>query len=156
MKRLVILALLLLGVAACAQPAAAPPPPPPMAAAPPPPPPPPPSPPMAPMSFEGTYAGTTTLSPGGVRGYETTTPHCGSAGPIHMTVRRGFATISYNDYARHTLHYRGRVDPDGKIVVSHVNGDGSRSEFALQIGPDGVSGDLNRGRCDYAVSMTRS
>jgi hypothetical protein len=152
MKRLIVLGLFLLVVACAPQspPPAASAAPPPVAAAPPPPPPPPPT--LA--SLSGRYAGMMTV---GVpkQNEETTDPIC-SDRPINMTIRGGYATISYRDWKRHLLHYRGRVDPAGTITTSHLNGDGSRSDMTLTVSNAGWNGQMQRGDCWYNVSLTRS
>jgi hypothetical protein len=154
MKRLVVLGLLLV-IAACAQqspPPAASAPPPPVAAAPSPPPPPPP-PTLA--SFNGRYTGMMTVGASGAETEGTTNPIC-SDRPINMTISRGYATISYRDWRRHLLHYRGRVDPAGMITTSHLNGDGSRSDMTLKVSDTGWNGQMQRGDCWYNVALTRS
>jgi hypothetical protein len=155
MKRLVLFGVVLL-VAACAQqapPPAAPPPPPQAAAAPPPPPPPPP--PVTLASFDGRWSGQATVGPSGVSSVRTN-PICPDARPMKMSIRNGYVTISYRNWRHSLLHYRGRVDPTGKIYVSHLNGDGSRSIFTMQITGDQASGQMQRGDCWYSVDMTRA
>jgi hypothetical protein len=154
MKRLVVIGLFLLAVACAPQspPPAAPAAPPPVAAAPPPPPPPPP-PTLA--SLNGRYTGTMTVGVSGAETEGTTDPICSNR-PINMTIRGGYATISYRDWKRHLLHYRGRVDPAGTITTFHLNGDGSRSDMTLKVSDTGWSGQMQRGDCWYDVSMTRS
>jgi hypothetical protein len=155
MKRLAVLGLLLATVA-CAQqqppPPVAAPPPPPVAAAPPPPAPAPP-PPLA--SYNGRYAGMMTVGVSGAETEGTTYPIC-SDRRVNMTIRNGYATISYRDWKQHLLHYRGPVDPSGTINMSHLNGDGSRSEVTLRISDNGISGQLQRGDCWYNVQMNRA
>ena len=157
MKRLVALGLFLL-VAACAQqqapPPAAAPPPPPVAAAPPPPPPPPPPPTLA--SFDGRFAGQAVVGASGAETAGTTNPICVDNRPMNMSIRNGYVTIWYRDWKHHLLHYRGRVDPAGKIYVSHLNGDGSRSTFTMQVSGDSASGQMHRGNCWYTVTMSRA
>jgi hypothetical protein len=158
MKRLVVLGLLLV-IAACAQqspPPAASAPPPPVAAAPPPPPPAAPASPPTLASFNGRYAGMATLGVAGEETEGTTNPICVDKRPINMTIRNGYATIWYHDWKLHTLHYRGRVDPDGTIHLSHLNGDGSRSVFTLQLSDTGATGNMLRGNCRFDVSLTKS
>jgi hypothetical protein len=150
MKRLVLFGMVLV-VAACAQqqppPPPVAPPPPPQAAAPPPPPP------LA--SFDGRYAGMMTVGVSGANSSEATDPIC-SDRRVNMTIRNGYATVSYRDWRRHLLHYRGPVDPTGTINMSHLNGDGSRSVFTLKITDTGADGQMQRGDCWYNVSMTRA
>ena len=157
MKRLVVLGLLTVAVACAPQPPppAAPPAPPPVAASPPPPAAPPPPPPTL-ASFNGHYSGMATLGVSGVEFEKNTNPVCVDQRPMSMTVNNGYATIVYQDWKLHTLHYRGRVSHSGNIHLSHLNGDGSRSVFTLHYGPNGWNGDMRRGYCDYMVAMTRS
>jgi hypothetical protein len=155
MKRLVVLSLFFVAVACAPQspPPVASAPPPAVAAAPPPPPPAPPPPTLA--SFDGHYAGMATVGVSGVSSENVTNPIC-SDRPIDMTIRNGFATIWYPNWKRNRLHYRGRVDPDGTINASHLNGDGSRSVFTLKISDTGWNGEMRRGNCVYNVAMNRS
>ena len=159
MKRLVVFGLLLT-FAACA-----PQPPPPAATAPPPqvaatPPPAVPAPPPAPpphMSFDGLYKGSFVAEPYG-GGTETLVGGNCDPGelPINMRVKRGSVRIWYKDYRGHTLHYRGTVNPDGTIETSHTNRGGGAADFAVQISGNQATGNLQRGRCWYSVTMTRA
>jgi hypothetical protein len=159
MKRFVVLGLLL-AVAACAPqppPPAATAPPVPVAAAPPPPSPTPPPAPPPHTSFDGLYKGSFVAQPYG-GGTETLVGGNCDPGelPINMRVKRGYVRIWYKDYKGHTLHYRGRINPDGTIETSHTNRGGSASDFALQISDNQATGNLQRGRCWYSVTMTRA
>ncbi|MBV8738808.1 MAG: hypothetical protein JO007_16430 [Alphaproteobacteria bacterium] len=163
MKRLVVLGLFFMAVACTPQPPppAATAPPPAVAAAPPPspapplPPPPAPSPPPTLASLDGRYAGMMTVGVSGTETRGTTYPIC-SDRPINMTIRNGYATITYRDWRRHLLHYRGRVDPAGTIDLSHLNGDGSRSVFTLKGTGTDWRGEMRRGDCWYDVAMNRT
>jgi len=156
MKRLVVLGLLL-ALAACATqppPPAATAPPPQVAATPPPPPaPPPPPPPHA--SFDGLYKGTFVPQPFGGGTQELVGGNCDPELPINMRVKRGSVRIWYKNYVGHTLHYRGRVNSDGTIETSHTNQGGGGAILALQISGNQATGNLERGRCWYGVTMTR-
>jgi hypothetical protein len=160
MKRLIVLGLFMVAVACAPQPPppAPPPAPPAVAAAPPPTPAPPlqPAPPPTPASLNGHYSGLATLGVSGVESRGTTNPICVDRRPISMTISNGYATIVYQDWKLHTLHYRGRVDPSGKIYLSHLNGDGSRSVFTLHPSPEGWNGDMRRGNCEYMIALARS
>ena len=81
---------------------------------------------------------------------------CAPDRPTSMRVKRGDVRIWYQDYHGHTLHYRGKIDATGKINAWHTNQGGSRSILAGQISGDGANLDLNRGRCYYTVSMTKT
>jgi hypothetical protein len=73
-----------------------------------------------------------------------------------MTIRNGYATITYRDWKHHLLHYRGQVELSGAINLSHLNDDGSRSVFSMQISGDTATGEMQLGNCDYKVDLTRS
>ena len=158
MERLVVLGLLFV-VAACApQPA-----PPPAATAPPPqvaamPPPAPVSPPAPPahMSFDGLYKGSFTPEAFGRSTDTLTGGNCDPELPINMRVKRGYVRVWYKDYRGHLLHYRGTVKPDGTIETSHTNQGGGGATLALQISNNQATGNLERGRCYYQVTMTKA
>jgi len=159
MKRIAVLSLLVV-VAACA-----PQPPPPAVTAPPPQvaaapaPAPAPLPPPAPpphMSFDGLYKGTFTPEAFG-RSTETLTGgNCDPELPINMRVKRGYVRVWYKDFRGHTLHYRGTVKPDGTVETSHTNQGGGGAILALQISNNQATGNLERGRCYYQVTMTKT
>jgi hypothetical protein len=158
MERLVVLGLLLV-VAACAPQ----PPPPPAATAPPPqvaaiPPPAPVSPPAPPahMSFDGLYKGSFTPEAFGRSTDSLTGGNCDPELPINMRVKRGYVRVWYKDYRGHLLHYRGTVKPDGTIETSHTNQGGGGATLALQISNNQATGNLERGRCYYQVTMTKA
>ena len=159
MKRFVVLGLLL-AVAACAPqppPPAATAPPVPVAAAPPPAVPAPPPAPPPHTSFDGLYKGSFVAQPYG-GGTETLVGGNCDPGelPINMRVKRGYVRIWYKNYVGHTLHYRGRINSDGTVETAHTNRGGSASDFALQICGNQATGNLQRGRCWYSVTMTRA
>ena len=159
MKRIAALSLLFV-VAACAQEA-----PPPAATAPPPqvavapattpallpPPAPPPH-----MSFDGLYKGSFTPEAFGRSTESFTGGNCDPELPINMRVKRGYVRIWYKNYVGHTLHYRGTVKPDGTIETSHTNQGGGGAILALQISNNQATGNLERGRCYYQVTMTKT
>jgi hypothetical protein len=165
MKRIVVLSLLFTA-AACAQQ----PPPPPAATAPPPaaaalppqvaeaPPPAPAPPPALPphMSFDGLYKGKFVAEGYGRSTYYLTGENCDPELPINMRVKRGYVRIWYKNYRGHLLHYRGRIDPDGAVQTSHKNEGGEGATLALQISGNEATGNLQRGRCYYKVTMTKT
>jgi hypothetical protein len=159
MKRLVVFGLLLTFAACAPQP-----PPPPAATAPPPqvaaaPPPAMPAPAPAPpshTSFDGLYKGTMTAQAFGGGTQELTGGNCNPDAPINMRVKRGTVRIWYKNFAGHTLHSRGRIDATGKIETGHTNAGGNQSIFALQVSGDQATGNMERGRCWYGVTMTRA
>ena len=156
MKHLVVLGLLLAAAACTSQP---PPPaataPPPQVAAAPPPAPAPPAPPPH-MSFDGLYKGTFTAEAYGGSTESFTGGNCDPELPINMRVKRGYVRVWYKDFRGHTLHYRGTVKPDGLIETSHTNQEGGGAILALQISNNQATGNLQRGRCYYQVTMTKT
>ena len=87
---------------------------------------------------------------------ELTGGNCDPDMPINMRIKRGDVRIWYKNYAQHTLHYRGKIDATGKVESLHTNRGGSQSIFAMQISNDQATGNMERGRCYYAVTMTRA
>jgi len=163
MKRLAVFGMLL-AVAACAQQPPPPPPtsPPPPAAATPPPqvaaaaPVPAPPPRAARTSFDGLYKGMFTAEAFG-RSTETLTGgNCDPDLPINMRIKRGTVRIWYKNYVGHTLHYRGRINSDGTVETSHTNQGGGGAVLALQVNNNEATGNLERGRCYYKVTMTKT
>jgi hypothetical protein len=73
-----------------------------------------------------------------------------------MRVKRGDVRIWYKNYVGHTLHYRGRIDATGTVETSHTNQGGGGAILALQISNGQVTGNLERGRCYYQVTMTKA
>jgi len=158
MKRLVVLGLLLTLVACAPQP-------PPAATAPPPqvavapataPAPLPPAAPPPHMSFDGLYKGTFTAEAFGRSTESFTGGNCDPELPINMRVKRGYVRVWYKDFRGHLLHYRGTVKPDGTIETSHTNQGGGGAILALQISNNQATGNLERGRCYYQVTMTKT
>ena len=157
MRRLIVFGLLLTFVACAPEPpppvATAPPPP--VAAAPPPPPAPPPSPPPH-TSFDGLYKGTMTQTASKQTTATLTGGGCNPDRPMSMRVKRGDVRIWYLNYVGHKLHYRGKINTTGKINAWHTNSDGSRSILAGQVSNDEARLNLNRGRCYYLATLTKT
>jgi len=157
-RRLLVFGLLLT-FAACAPqpppPALTAPPPPPVAEAPPAPPPLPPPPPPR-MSFDGLYKGTMTQTASRQTTETLTGGGCNPDLPINMRVKRGSVRIWYQNFVGHTLHYRGKIRPEGRITAWHTNSDGSRSVLAGRVNDGGARLNLNRGRCFYIADLTRT
>jgi hypothetical protein len=79
---------------------------------------------------------------------------CVSRRPVSMKVEGGNVTIWYTNWEGQTMHYRGKLDPTGKIDAWHTNGDGSRRLIAGQIGDTGFTGHVMAGDlCSYDVTM---
>jgi hypothetical protein len=142
-----------LTLAACAQQQ---PPPPPVAAAPPPPPPvamaPPPPPPML-ASLDGVYAGSLTIASSGLSDQDLNRTGCVSGRPARALVRNGLINLEYANWKRHKLHYKGRVDANGTVTAYHKNSDGSSSVLNGQIANGQLTGDMQRGPCNYSVAL---
>jgi hypothetical protein len=109
------------------------------------------------MSFDGLYKGTFVPQAYGGGTQELTGGNCDPGEmPINMRVKRGYVRIWYKNFAGHTLHYRGRVNSDGTVETSHTNRGGEGAILALQISGNQATGNLERGRCWYGVTMTRA
>ena len=153
MKSLYLLGPLLM-IAACAPQPSAPvsTAPPPVAAAPPPAPMPPPP---TQVSFDGMYVGSMTIASSGLSSGELNRTGCVSRRPARMEVHGGYASIRYNDWKRHKLHYRGQVDPTGAVTARHLNSDGSEAILSAQINGNELTGTMRRGPCEYSVALAR-
>jgi hypothetical protein len=160
MRQLYVLGLVLT-LAACVQQTA----PPPLATAPPPPPPiamaPPPGPPpqmaaAVPMeSFDGAYYGSLTLQSSGLSSGDYNRTGCVSQRAATAAVRRGIINIEYANWKRHRLHYKGKVDATGAVTAYHRNSDGSASVLNGQISGGQLTGDMQRGPCNYGVALNK-
>jgi len=85
-----------------------------------------------------------------------TVGNCDPDLPINMRVKRGYVRVWYKNYVGHTLHYRGKVNSDGLVETSHTNQGGGGAILALQISNNQATGNLQRGRCWYQVTMTKA
>jgi hypothetical protein len=108
------------------------------------------------MSYDGLYKGSFVAEPYGGGTQELTGGNCDPELPVTMRVKRGYVRIWYKDYRGHLLHYRGRIKPDGTIETAHTNRGGGGADLALQINGDQATGNLQRGRCWYQVTMTKT
>jgi hypothetical protein len=105
-------------------------------------------------SFDGRYRGSMTLAPSGLSNAYTV-PACVDSRPAVMSIRSGYVFMSYRDWGRHRIHYRGRVNASGTVNAYHRNGDGSSSAMIGNISGAQFSADMRRGLCDYTVTLTR-
>ena len=103
------------------------------------------------IGHDGSYAGSMTEVASGLGGHPTTA--CISGRPVSMKIERNDVTISYSELNGHTIQYRGKVEPAGKINARDTNDDGSGSILAGQIGNKGFTGHLERNSCHYALTM---
>jgi hypothetical protein len=82
--------------------------------------------------------------------------NCDPEMPMNMRIKRGDVRIWYKNFVGHTLHYRGKIDAAGVIETLHTNRGGSQSIFAMQVSGDQATGNMQRGRCYYSVTMSRA
>src|SRR5215470_857387 len=104
---------------------------------------------VGPASFDGIYAGSLTSASG--RGFSSgvgsNRSKCWTSAPAKMTIRGGYMVMEYPNWKRHTLHYRGIVDPSGAVSLRHTNSDGSIAILTGQISNGQVTGIMRRGPC---------
>ncbi len=72
-----------------------------------------------------------------------------------MTIRGGYMVMEYPDWKRHTLHYRGIVDPSGAVSLRHTNNDGSIAILTGQISNGQVTGIMRRGPCLWDLTLAK-
>ncbi len=112
------------------------------------------APPPPSAAFDGLYGGAMTEAPAGVskdRPYAA----CETSRPASMSITNGQVTMWYQDWHRHTLHYRGQVSADGTVRAYHRNSDGSLSPLVGRISGSQLTADMHRGPCAYTVALTR-
>jgi hypothetical protein len=107
------------------------------------------------VGYDGSYAGSMMLSADPLPKGESY-PACVESRPVSMQIVHGIVTVSYPDWGRNTIHYRGRVDAAGDIQAWHTNGDATRSILTGSIQQAMFTGDLDRDRhrCPYSVVMS--
>jgi hypothetical protein len=107
------------------------------------------------FGFDGSYAGSM-MAEANPRNYNESNPPCVDNRPVSMQIAHGVVTLSYADWGRNTIHYRGRVDAVGSVQAWHTNGDGSRSILTGSIQQATFTGDLDRDQhqCPYSVVMS--
>jgi len=110
-----------------------------------------------PTTFDGIYAGSLTSAPGPGLSTEggTNLSKCWTRAPAKMTIRGGYMVMEYPDWKRHTLHYRGVVDPSGAVSLRHTNNDGSIAILTGQIGNGQVTGTMRRGPCFWDLTLAK-
>ena len=110
-----------------------------------------------PATFDGIYAGSLTSASG--RGFSSgvgsNRSKCWTNAPAKMTIRGGYMVMEYPNWKRHTLHYRGIVDPSGAVSLRHTNSDGSIAILTGQISNGQVSGMMRRGPCLWDLTLAK-
>jgi hypothetical protein len=107
------------------------------------------------VSFDGVYAGSLTLASSGLSDQDLNRTGCVSGRPARALVRNGVINIEYANWKRHKLHYKGRVDASGTVTAYHKNSDGSSSVLNGQIANGQLTGDMQRGPCNYTVALAQ-
>jgi hypothetical protein len=107
------------------------------------------------LGYDGAYAGSMVLSADPLPNGESY-PACVNSRPVSMQIAHGVVTVSYVDWGRNTIHYRGKVGAAGDIQAWHTNGNGTRSILTGSIQQATFTGDLDRDqhRCPYSVVMS--
>jgi hypothetical protein len=108
-----------------------------------------------PASVDGVYVGSLTLASAGLSDQDLNRTGCVSGRPARALVRGGLINIEYANWKRHKLHYKGRVDAAGVVTASHRNSDGSASTLNGQIANGQLTGDMQRGPCNYTVALAQ-
>jgi hypothetical protein len=125
-----------------------------MAAMPPPAPPAPP--PAGRNAFDGVYSGSMSLGASGESTLNANASGCQEERPATMKIVKGNVYIQYRNYKQRVLNYRGRVNSSGWVAAYHTNRDGSRSALSGQITNGVLTANMDRGPCNYTVTLTRS
>lgn len=107
-------------------------------------------------AFDGKYTGSMSLGPFGHSTQDRTSPACVETRPAEMTIRNGYVYIHYADWKRHRLHYRGTVNAYGRVDAYHTNRDGSSSILAGRIRNSVLTADMERGLCDYSLTLAKN
>jgi hypothetical protein len=109
-----------------------------------------------PTTFDGTYRGSMAQDPSGLNSAYTG-PSCVTERSAAMVIRHGYVFISYRDWHRHKIHYRGRVNADGTVNAYHRNRDGSVSPLTGNISGNQLTAQIQRdnGKCNYTVTLTK-
>jgi hypothetical protein len=104
------------------------------------------------IGHDGPYAGSMTELGSGLGGHATTA--CVNRTPVNMRIDRDNVTISYSDWNRRAIQYRGKIDPAGRINAQDTNDVGSASVLAGQIRDNGFTGHVERNYCHYTLTMS--
>lgn len=112
---------------------------------------------VGPATFDGIYAGSlrSAAGPGLSTEGGNNRSKCWTSAPAKMTIRGGYMVMEYPDWKRHTLHYRGLVDPSGAVSLRHTNSDGSIAILTGQISNGQVTGSMRRGPCFWDLALAR-
>jgi hypothetical protein len=105
-------------------------------------------------AFNGKYRGAMTLSPNGLSSAYGS-PACDDQRPAVMSIRRGAVYMSYRDWQRNLIHYRGSVNGGGQVSAYHRNGDGTLSAMTGTISGNQLTANMQRGLCSYTVTLTK-
>ena len=107
------------------------------------------------LGYDGSYAGSMMLMAVPMSN-DASYPACVDNRPVGMQIANGIVTVSYADWGRNTIHYRGKVDAAGGVQAWHTNGDGTHSILTGRIQQATFTGDLDRDqhRCPYSVVMS--
>ena len=108
-------------------------------------------------TFDGIYAGSLTSTSGTGLSSDggTNRSKCWTSAPAKMKIRGGYMVMEYPDWKRHTLHYRGIVDPSGAVSLRHTNNDGSIAILTGQISNGQVTGTMRRGPCLWDLTLAK-
>lgn len=109
-----------------------------------------------PATFDGVYRGSMEQAPSGLNNAYTG-PDCVTMRPAMMVIRNGYVYMSYNDWHRHLIHYRGQVKADGTVSAYHRNRDGSWSPLTGNISGTQLTAQIERdhGKCYYTVELMK-
>jgi hypothetical protein len=107
-------------------------------------------------TFDGAYRGSMAQEPSGLNSAYSG-PACVTERPAAMVIRNGYVFMSYRDWHRHKIHYRGRVNADGTVSAYHRDRDGSLSPLTGNISGNQVTARIQRdhGKCVYTVTLTK-
>jgi hypothetical protein len=105
-------------------------------------------------AFDGTYNGTMQLDAGGRN--DAFSEPCQDSRPATMVISRGYVVITYPDFHRHIIHYKGSVAGDGTVTAYHRNSNGSASSLSGSVSGGLFNAETLRGQCQYSFALSRS